>query len=329
MTLGQPQHGGEPPFSVGTERPDWLDLSTGIAPFAYPFSFPGASAWQKLPRLREEQAALTAAGQYFGLGRQSDICLGPGSQALLQLLPELLPTGAVGVLSPTYGEHAYRWAQAGHQVHEVAGFAELPPECRYVVLVNPNNPTGALHEPRDLLSLAALLAAREGYLIVDEAFCDVLPDSSLAAYAGEPGLLILRSFGKFFGLAGLRLGFLLGPVEILSKARLRIGPWSVNGPALAIAAQAYNDDVWIAAHRQRLAGQAAKLHGLLAGHGEILGGTDLFVLLSSDRAGDILARLAAAHIHVRDFAEQKTWLRFGLPGDAAAWSRLQDALTFD
>nr|MBC8241703.1 aminotransferase class I/II-fold pyridoxal phosphate-dependent enzyme [Alphaproteobacteria bacterium] len=164
MTLGQPQHGGEPPFSVGTAGPGWLDLSTGIAPFAYPFSSPGASAWQNLPRLREEQAALTAAGQYFGLGRQSDICLGPGSQALLQLLPALLPTGAVGVLSPTYGEHAYRWAQAGHQVHEVAGFAELPPECRYVVLVNPNNPTGALHEPRDLLSSAALLAARSNRL---------------------------------------------------------------------------------------------------------------------------------------------------------------------
>ncbi len=326
MTPGPLHHGGEPPIEVGREGPDWLDLSTGIAPFAYPFSPPTASAWQKLPRLREEQAALVAAARYFGLDRQSDICLGPGSQALLQLLPELLPTGAVRVLGPTYSEHAYRWGRAGHLVHEAANLAGLPPECRYIVLVNPNNPTGAVHEPKDLLALAALLAARDGYLIVDEAFCDVMPARSLAAHAGEPGLLVLRSFGKFFGLAGLRLGFLLGPAEIIAKARLRMGPWPVNGPALAVAAQAYGDGAWIAAHRRVLAGQAAKLQTLLAGHGEIVGGTDLFVLLHSERAGDILARLAAVHIHVRDFADHQTWLRFGLPGDDAAWSRLQDAL---
>jgi cobalamin biosynthetic protein CobC len=246
----------------------------------------------------------------------------------LQLLPELLPRGAVAVLGPTYSEHAYRWAQAGHRVHQAADLAALPTECRYVVLVNPNNPTGAVHEPEGLLSLAARLAAREGYLIVDEAFCDVLPARSLAAFAGEPGLLILRSFGKFFGLAGLRLGFLLGPAEIIARARVRIGPWPVNGPALAVAAQAYGDGDWIAAHRRVLAGQAAKLRTLLAAHGEIVGGTDLFVLLHSERAGDILARLAAVHIHVRDFADHQTWLRFGLPGGEAAWSRLQDALIF-
>jgi cobalamin biosynthetic protein CobC len=295
---------------------------------AYPFAQPAASSWQKLPRLRDEEAALTAAAHYFGLNRQSDICLGPGSQALLQLLPELLPNGVVGVLGPTYGEHAYRWAQAGHPVHEAASLAELPPECRYVVVVNPNNPTGAVHEAVDLLSLAALLAARDGCLIVDEAFCDVLPDRSLAAKAGRPGLLILRSFGKFFGLAGLRLGFLLGPAAIIAEARARLGPWPVNGPALAIAAQAYGDAAWIAAHRQVLAGQAAKLQSLLTAHGEIVGGTDLFVLLHSDRAADMFACLAAARIHVREFAANETWLRFGLPGHDASWLRLQGALLY-
>ncbi len=328
MTSEQLHHGGEPPNGTGTGGTDWLDLSTGIAPIAYPFSLPTASSWQILPRLRDEKAALIAAAHYFGLERSSDICLGPGSQALLQLLPGLLPNGVVGVLGPTYGEHAYRWAQAGHLVHEASSLAELPPECRYVVLVNPNNPTGAVHEVRDLLSLAALLAARDGCLIVDEAFCDVLPDRSLAAKAGQPGLLILRSFGKFFGLAGLRLGFLLGPAAFIAKAKTRLGPWPVNGPALAIAAQAYGDAAWIAAHRQVLAGQAAKLRSLLAAHGEIVGGTDLFVLLHSDRATELFTRLAAAQIHVRDFAAHSTWLRFGLPGHDAAWLRLQGALLY-
>ena len=271
---------------------------------------------------------MAAAGDYFGLSRQSDICLGPGSQALLQLLPELLPAGVVGVLGPTYSEHAYRWGLAGHGVHEATSLDDLPAECRYIVLVNPNNPTGALHQGQDLRALAALLAARDGYLIVDEAFCDLAPDISLAADAGQPGLLVLRSFGKFFGLAGLRLGFLLGPADVIAMARTRIGPWSVNGPALAIAAQAYGDTAWIAAHRQALAGQAQELRSLLADHGGIVGGTDLFVLLQSDGAADIFARLAAAHIHVRDFPEHPTWLRFGLPGDDEAWTRLRNALIY-
>ena len=322
----QLQHGGEPPFSPAGNGADWLDLSTGIAPFAYPFAPPAASAWRQLPRPREEQAAIAAAGQFFGLNRQTDICLGPGSQALLQLLPELLPTGTVGVLGSMYSEHGYRWAQAGHDVHEVTTLADLPPDSRYVVLVNPNNPTGAVHEPRDLLSLAVLLAARGGYLLVDEAFCDVMPDHSLAEQAGQPGLLILRSFGKFFGLAGLRLGFLLGPAEVIAQARERIGPWSVNGPALGIAAQAYGDAAWIATHRQELADQAEQLKSLLTDHGDILGGTNLFVLLQTDRARDIFARLAASKIHVRDFAEHPTWLRFGLPDGDTARQRLRNAL---
>ena len=326
MTPARLHHGGEPPIKGVSDGSDWLDLSTGIAPFPYPFSQLAANTWQDLPRERDERAALAAAGRYFGVRQRANICLGAGSQALLQLLPELLPAGAVGVLGPTYSEHAFRWAQAGHTVHEATSLADLAPACRYVVLVNPNNPTGTVREPKDLRALAALLAARDGYLIVDEAFADVLPACSLAAEAGQPGLLILRSFGKFFGLAGLRLGFLLGPAEIVAAARARIGPWPVNGPALAIAAQAYDDGAWIAAHRQELAEQAGRLRALLAEHGDIVGGTDLFILLQSDGAGELFTRLAAAQIHVRDFSEHESWLRFGLPGSDVAWSRLQTAL---
>lgn len=315
-------HGGEPPENGA----DWLDLSTGISPFAYPFSPPPPDSWRRLPRRSEERDALAAAADHFGKGAAGDICFGPGSQALLQLLPELLPKGDVAVLGPTYGEHAYRWARAGHDAFEIIELSNLPADCRYAVVVNPNSPTGRVHAAGDLLSVAKQLSARDGYLIVDEAFCDVLPEISLVSETGHPGLLILRSFGKFFGLAGLRLGFLLGPTDIIGAARRRLGPWPVNGPALAIAAQAYGDANWIAGQRRALTDQASKLRGLLADHGEIIGGTDLFVLLKTDRAREISARLAAARIHVRQFPERKTWLRFGLPGDDAAWRRLATAL---
>ncbi len=326
MTQVLPRHGGEPPIGAAEDGSEWLDLSTGIAPFAYPFAPPPERVWRNLPRRRQEQAALWAAARYFGLTGMDEICLGPGSQALLQLLPEILPAAPVAVLAPTYNEHAHRWSHAGHGVEEISAIADLPQTCRYVVVVNPNNPNGAVQGRQELSRLADEMAARQGYLIVDEAFCDLRPDVSMASEAGRPGLLVLRSFGKFFGLAGLRLGFLLGPAPLIATARARLGPWPVNGPALDIAAQAYGDAAWIAAHRTVLAGQAEKLRRLLSEHGDILGGTDLFVLLQSDRSAEINARLAEARIHVRDFAEQKTWLRFGLPGGDAAWERLQRAL---
>jgi cobalamin biosynthesis protein CobC len=320
-------HGGEPPTDATGSGTDWLDLSTGIAPFAYPFAPPSPDSWRRLPRRQEEQAVLTAAGDYFGKGADGDICFGSGSQSLIQLLPEILPTGMVAVLSPTYCEHALRWARAGHEVIEITRLSDMPANCRYAVVVNPNSPTGAIHAPRELLSLAAQLADRNGFLIVDEAFCDVRPELSLAGESGRPGLLILRSFGKFFGLAGLRLGFLLGPSETIAAARAHIGPWPVNGPALAIATQAYGDALWIKRQRLELATQALRLRGLLTDHGEILGGTDLFVLLQSDHAEALFARLAEAQIYVRKFPEHKAWLRFGLPGDEVSWRRLIAALT--
>jgi cobalamin biosynthesis protein CobC len=322
-------HGGEPPIDAAGNGADWLDLSTGIAPVAYPFDPPPPDSWRQLPRRLTERKTLEAAAGYFGMAAPDiggSICFGPGSQALLQLLPDLLPTGMVAVLSPTYCEHAYRWVRAGHELHEISDLADLPVQCRYVVVVNPNSPTGAIHGAVDLLSLADQLAARDGFLIVDEAFCDVLPDCSLAGEAGRPGLLILRSFGKFFGLAGLRLGFLIGPAKVIDAARTQIGPWPVNGPALAIAAQAYGDAPWIASHRQMLAEQASKLRRLLTGHGDIVGATDLFILLRTDRAADLCANLARARIHVRRFLDHENWLRFGLPGDEAAWRRLTAAL---
>lgn len=324
--LGHIHHGGEPPTDASESETNWLDLSTGISPVAYPFVPPSPNSWRRLPRRAEEQTALAAAGDYFGKGAQGDICFGPGSQALLQLLPELLPIGSVAVLGPTYCEHAFRWARAGHEVTEVAGLSVLPADCRYAVVVNPNSPTGTVHAPRDLLILAGKLASRNGFLIVDEAFCDVRPDLSLVGESGQPGLLILRSFGKFFGLAGLRLGFLVGPSEIIDAAREKIGPWPVNGPALTIAAQAYGDAPWIEDHRRDMAEQAVRLRGLLSGYGEIIGGTDLFVLLHSDQADALFARLNEAQIYVRKFPENKSWLRFGLPGDAVSWRRLITAL---
>jgi cobalamin biosynthesis protein CobC len=322
-------HGGEPPEDEAWSRPQsrpWLDLSTGISPIAYPFSTPAPTTWQILPRQRDEQRTLEAAGHYFGIPDRGNISMGAGSQALLQTIPGLLPPGNVAVFSPTYAEHAWRWAEAGHSVVEIIDLDNVAADCRYVVLVNPNNPTGETHDPETLLELATLLADRGGYLVVDEAFCDVTPAISIARHVGQAGLLVLRSFGKFFGLAGLRIGFLLGPSELIAKVREKSGLWPVNGPALAIAKEAYEDIAWIEGHRKMLAEQAVRLCDLLTGHGQIIGGTDLFVLLATKSAPALLASLAAQKIHVRHFPENPEWLRFGLPDKEEDWARLASVL---
>jgi cobalamin biosynthetic protein CobC len=150
------------------------------------------------------------------------------------------------VIGPTYGELSRCWRDAGRPVTVIAGIDAVPPDGRIVVLANPNNPDGRVIAPDRLLALAETLARRGGMLIVDEAFADCDPSASVSPAAGAPGLLVLRSFGKFFGLAGVRLGFALAQPGLAEDFRSALGPWPVSGPALAIGERALADDAWIA-----------------------------------------------------------------------------------
>ena len=250
---------------------------------------------------------------------------GTGSQALIQALPRITPPTDVAILGPTYGEHARAWTAAGHRVHAVSGLEEIG-TAGAVVVVNPNNPDGRIIAPGQLLDLAARLAARNGLLVVDEAFCDERPDLSLTAGV-RPGLVVLRSFGKFFGLAGLRLGFAVAATDLAARLADHLGPWPVSGPALGIGAAALADREWSIATITRLTDAAARLDAILTGAGlEVPGGTVLFRLARHDRAPAIYERLGRAGILVRAFAFRPDILRFGLPGDAAEERRLTAAL---
>jgi cobalamin biosynthetic protein CobC len=232
----------------------------------------------------------------------------------------------VAIPTPTYGEHARNWAASGWAVESIDGLADVADRHAIVVLANPNNPDGRRIAPEALLALADRLAARRGLLVVDEAFADLTPRLSLAAAAGRPGLVILRSFGKFFGLGGLRLGFALGPAALIVDLADALGPWAVSGPALQIGAAALTDAAWIAATGQRLARAAARLDSLLTAAGlSIVGGTDLFRLATHPDAPALFERLGRNGILVRDFPERSTWLRFGIPADRD-FDRLAQAL---
>lgn len=300
---------------------DWLDLSTGIHPLAWPVPADLPIDLHPLP----EPAALTAleeaAAAHFGVG-PAHLCAVPGSETGLRLLgPVLGGTGSHRV--PGYRTHGAVFANS-----IPLSPTDAVPEGTSLVLANPNNPCGTLLGSALLESLLAERQAAESWLVVDEAFVDPHPESSMAPTIDDARrLVVLRSFGKFFGLAGVRLGFVLAPRSVIAGYRRLLGDWPIDATALAIGTRAYRDNAWIAAARTDLPRRAAALDGVLRNHGlEPRGASPLFRLVEHEEATAIFKRLVRAHILVRPFDDAPRWLRFGLPRDAAALDRLDRAL---
>lgn len=334
MTDAPVFHGGDLGWAearFGRPGQPWIDLSTGMNPWPYPIGAIGDEAWSRLPEARAEADLRSAAARYYGVPGVDCIVSAPGSQALIQLLPRLRPPARVAVLGPTYGEHAPCWEAGGHQVTMIDddGFDGAWPGGVWdvVVVTNPNNPDGIARSPEILDEVADRLAARGGWLVVDEAFADTDPRLSLAPSINRSGRIVLRSFGKFFGLPGLRLGFALAPPEIAGRIAAALGPWAVSGPALEIATRAFDDEAWIAATRERLAAAAARLDRVLRDGGlEPSGASPLFRLVEHPSAASVFQSLGEHGILARHFPDQPNRLRLGLPPDDAALALLGQAL---
>jgi cobalamin biosynthesis protein CobC len=303
----------------------WIDLSTGINPHPYPLPDLAYEVWSQLPgteALAELERA--AAGRYGAPA--GAVVAGPGSQALIQALAWIIPHGAVGVLGPTYGGLKAAFAAAGARVDEAKRVEDMG-GLDVAVVVNPNNPDGRITPRADLLALNERLTRRGGLMIVDEAFADFDGEGESLAPALPAGAVVLRSFGKSFGLAGLRLGFAIASAEIGEPLRAALGTWPVSGPAIAIGTKALADRDWTDAMRDRLGKDAARLDSLIERAGfRIVGGTRLFRLAAKADARGVFERLLAAGILARPFAGAPDWLRFGIPGDESAWRRLAAAV---
>ncbi|MBO0717250.1 MAG: pyridoxal phosphate-dependent class II aminotransferase, partial [Rhizobiales bacterium] len=267
------------------------------------------------------------AAQSYGAPSAAHVVPAPGTQILLPLVAALVDPGRAAVVAPTYREHARAAALAGHRVAEIADLTAAR-EAILVIVTNPNNPDGRLFDKNELIGLAKRLASRGGLLVVDEAFMDVGPaGASLAGEVGRNAIVVLRSFGKFSGLAGIRLGFGLAPPQLAARLSAKLGPWAVSGPALAIGMTALADRMWIEEQRKCLIATADRLKAILLGARiEIVGGTALFQLAKTPAASDLFHHLGRAGILVRRFPEHSSWLRFGLPGTEKAWARLQIAM---
>lgn len=306
----------------------WLDLSTGINPRPYPLPPLAPECFARLPEPEAVEALQSVAASAYGAAQPAMVVAAPGTQILIDLLPRLWPARLVAVLEPTYAEHARAWSRTGASVEKVAAFDALPGAAAVAALCNPNNPDGRRVASDRMLALADTMAARGGLLVVDEAFADVEPGGlSLTNALPHPAIIILRSIGKTYGLAGLRLGFALAAPERAALIRDALGPWAVSGPAIAIGQAALSDRTWLAATSEHLARDARALDACLSDSGLcVLGGTRLFRLVGAHNAQAIFSKLGCAGILVRRFADQTTWLRFGQPGSAAHMERLTMAL---
>ncbi|MBY3182378.1 MULTISPECIES: threonine-phosphate decarboxylase [Rhizobium] len=340
--------------AFGGRPEDWLDLSTGINPCPVALPDIPARAWHRLPDRHLFDEARRAARDYYGSGEILPLPV-PGTQSVIQLLPRLVdPSGRIAVtdnrvavtdnkiavadnrvavtdnkiavVSPTYGEYARAFASVGFAVDAVGDIAAIGGGHRLAIVVNPNNPDGLIWPTETLIALHDRMKAADGLLVVDEAFGDTDPAPSLTSRAPQlSNLIIFRSFGKFFGLAGLRLGFAIARDDILARFDDWLGPWAVSGPALSIAGSLLRSDV--SPIRGRIDERCAGLHTVLEGAGlQISGGTALFTLVADARAGDIYTHLCRHHILVRKFDYAPDWLRFGLTPDPAADRRLGEAL---
>jgi cobalamin biosynthesis protein CobC len=305
----------------------FIDLSTGINPNPYPLPRFPADLFRRLPAPDAASALAAVAARAYGAPSATQIVPAPGTQILLPLVAALVRPGRAAILAPTYGELSRAAGLAGHDVQAVREFGDIG-DARLVMIANPNNPDGRLHGKDALLALTDALRRRGGVLVVDEAFMDVgPPGASLAAELSPGNIVVLRSFGKFFGLAGIRLGFALAAAPMAARLSAALGPWAVSGPALAVGAKALADAAWIERTRSRLAKAAKRLDAILTGAGlEIVGGTSLFRLARTPMAEALFHHLGRAGILTRVFAEQRDWLRFGLPGSTQEWRRVRAAM---
>jgi len=325
----QAEHGGDlsaARLAYPQAPSPWLDLSTGVNPYSYPFGELPPACWTKLPDSGELQALEAAAAVAYGVPAHAQVVAAPGSQAIINWLPRLLPARRVGILGFTYSEFARSWAATGAKLTIAAEPAALR-DHDIAIVVNPNNPDGRLVAAQDLYALAAALVAHGGLLIVDEAFADFLPGASIVPEMPASGIMVLRSFGKTYGLPGLRLGFAIAPAEIGLRLRAAFGPWPVSGAAIAIGSRALLDDQWIAMIRNRLRSNGAALDKILAAAGFVMiGGTKLFRLVRHDAVQLLYQRLAQAGILTRRFEAKPDWLRFGIVAPGAGQTRLRAAL---
>lgn len=330
----KPFHGGRLHHAAqqfGIPIESWIDLSTGINPHSYPLPTVPQEVWQKLPDADDN--LLSIAATYYGSAHLLAVA---GSQVAIEALPKLRSHSRVGILSPAYAEYAYQWKRQGHDVQELS-IEELDSQIAnldVVVVIRPNNPTAELLSQAQLKHWLDILQQINGWLVIDEAFIDAMPNSDkLSMITQDPasGLVVLRSVGKFFGLAGIRLGFVWAEPALLSRLAQQLTTWSVSSVARWAGAVSLQDDNWQLLMRQRLVQDSQQLCAMLAKYDFEFVSTPLFCtvqlpIVHRKTGFSVYQYFAERGILIRNFEHLQAF-RLGLPKDAMAWRLLEKALS--
>jgi cobalamin biosynthesis protein CobC len=311
--------------AFGIAPADWLDLSTGINPAPPPLPELDPALFHRLPDADLMLKTREAARRFYASGDVLPIAA-PGTQPLIRILAATGGRGRVAILSPTYGEYRAVFSAAGFDVDEISTLDAVTHAHRFVIVVNPNNPDGRLYSRADLLALSLDLAGNGTTLVVDEAFGELHPHESLAGAVGHhPHLVVLKSFGKFFGYAGIRLSFAIAGEDHAAALETELGPWPASGPALAIARDFFALDP--APMCAAIQARAHALQVLLAANGlRVAGNAGLFLLVDTPAARALHLHLCGRGILTRIFDYRSNWMRIGLTANDSERERLANAL---
>ena len=316
------QHGGQ--LKLASERyqiplGQWVDLSTGINPHSYPLPRVPDYIWQRLPEVND--GLEDVAAEYYGSKHLLPVS---GSQEAIQRLPLLRNKSRVGIISPAYHSHRQAWETAGHEVIEIQRpfLAKTLPSLDVLLLVNPTNPTAERYSLNELRQWHSILQTKKGWLVVDEAFIDLTPEASLISQEPLEGLIVLRSIGKFFGLAGIRLGFVWAMPDILLSLVQLQDDWSVSNPARWAGKIALGDTAWQLQQRHEIPENMLELKRFLSDRYDAPvaeAGLFAYVTLEKGKAIEEHQSLCQKGILTRLFSESGA-LRFGLPSSMDALS---------
>ncbi|WP_117235498.1 threonine-phosphate decarboxylase [Vibrio maerlii] len=337
-------HGGKLLEAIGVyggSKEEWVDVSTGVSPYTYPVTSIPLEAWNRLP---EDNDGLEIAAQSYYNSRITPVAIA-GSQAAIMLLPLIVTEhlgrcGTICLPSVGYKEHQHAWQKLRHnnQMWDLDFYDDIPSDeqvkrADVILIINPNNPTGYFIDQQTMHRLQQQLHAKGGRLIVDEAFMDCTPEKSILPTFNtqsklDENLIVLRSVGKFFGLAGARVGFVFAVSPILQKLREEIGPWTVTGPARWVVNQALQDGTWQQQTRQQLKTDITRLESLISNAWRChYTSGNLFVTAYLNNA-EITHQTMCKNQVLARLCDENNAIRFGLPKQDWQWDRLEQVLKY-
>ncbi len=316
------QHGGDIDLAIkkyGGQRADWIDLSTGINRTSYPWQENVKVELRDLPSNKLLRSLEKAASRAYKVAEDKDTAAVQGAQQIISLLPICLKNyNSVAILGPTYNEYEKAFKSSEIKAETVSEVSKLS-SSDIAIVVNPNNPTGKVIAEEILNDLSKKVRI----LIIDESF-KMFSSRRIQKF---DNVIQINSLGKFFGLAGVRLGFVSGPSNFIKSVRGMLGPWPVSSIAAEIGKIALNDQAWISQMEKILLEGSDVLHRACnRKNWKLIGKTNLFHTYATSSSLKVEKQFAAHYIWIRTFDYSETWVRLGIPTSKYEWTRVRQAL---